>query len=83
MGLQVPFAPYLLVKKKKKKLYWVRHGGQLNTVTKNETGLASQLKSAPLLPTQPIKSFTKPSGCTSPTLYGQQCGSFYVPQESE
>ena len=75
-------APFLLVKKKK--LYWVRHGGQLNTVTNNGTGLASQLKSTPSLPTQLMKSFTTPSGSTSPTLYGQQqCGFFYVPQESE
>ena len=82
MGLQVPFASYILVKKKKK-LNWVRHGGQLNTVTGNETELASQLKSIPSLPTQPMKGFTTLSGSTSPTIYGQQCGFFYVPQESE
>ena len=58
----------------------------LNTVTGDETGLTSQLISTSSLATQPMK------GCTTrywglklfiPTLYEQQCGFLYVPQESE
>ena len=43
----------------------------------------SQLISTPSLSTQPMKGCTTPSGSTPPTLYEQQCGFFYVPQESE
>ena len=53
------------------------------TVAENETGLMSQLISTPSLPTQPMKGCTTPPGSTPPTLYEQQCGFFYVPQESE
>ena len=55
----------------------------LETVTGDETGLTSQLISAPSLPTQPMKGCTTPPGSTPPTLYEQQCGFFHVPQESE
>ena len=37
----------------------------------------------PSLRTQPMKGCTTPLGSTPPTLYEQQCGFFYVPQESE
>ena len=55
----------------------------LNTMTGDETGLASQLISTPSLRTQPMKGCTTPLESTPPTLYEQQCGFFYVPQESE
>ena len=51
----------------------------LETVTGDETGLTSQLISAPSLPTQPMKGCTtQPGSFTSFTT-----GFFYVPQESE
>ena len=37
----------------------------------------------PSLSTQPMKGCTTPPGSTPPTLYEQQCESFYVPQESD
>ena len=46
-----------------------------------ETGLRSQLISTPLLPTKPMKGCTTPLGSTPLTLYEQQSGFFYVPQE--
>ena len=73
----------------KQLIYWINLMNLLlwlNTMTGDETGLTSQLISTPSLPTQPMK------GCTirywglklfTPTLYEQQCGLLYVPQESE
>ena len=55
----------------------------LDTVKGDETGLTFQLTSTSSLPTQPMKGYTTPPGFTSPTLYEQQCGFFYVPRESE
>ena len=39
--------------------------------------------STPSLPTRQIKGCTTLTGSTPPTLYEQQCGFFYVSQESE
>ena len=50
----------------------------LNKVTE----LASQLISTPSLLTQPMKGCITPPGRTSPTLYKQQFGFFYVPQDA-
>ena len=55
----------------------------LNTVTVDETGLTSQMISTPSLPTQPMKGCTIQPGSRPPTLYEQQGGFFFVPQESE
>ena len=63
-------------------LYW-NSSRCLNTVTGDETGLASQPISTPSLPTQPMKGCPTPPGSTPPTLYEQQCGFFYVPQDKE
>ena len=49
----------------------------------DETGLVSELISTPSLPTQQMKGCTTSSWSTPPTLYEQQCGFFYVSQESE
>ena len=46
----------------------------LETVTGDETGLTSQLISAPSLPTQPMKGCTTQPGFRPPTLYEQQLG---------
>ena len=55
----------------------------LNTVTGDETGLTSQLISTPSLSKQPMKGCSTTPESTPPTLYDQQCGFFYVLQESE
>ena len=60
----------------------------LNTMTGDETGrtslqLIGSCTSTPSLPTQPMKGCTTPPGSTPLTLYEQQCGFFYAPQESE
>ena len=55
----------------------------LNTVTGDETGLTSQLISTPSLSNHPMKGCSTPPESTPPTLYDQQCGFFYVLQESE
>ena len=60
----------------------------LNTVTGDETGrtslqLIGSCTSTPPLPTQPMKGCTTPPEWTPRTLYEQQCGFFYAPQESE
>ena len=55
----------------------------LNTVTGDETGLTSQLISTPSLSNHPVKGCSTPPESTPPTLYDQQCGFFYVLQESE
>ena len=46
-------------------------------------GQMPQLILTPSLPTQPMKTCTTPPGSMPPALYEQQCGFFYVPQESE
>ena len=48
-----------------------------------QLGLTFQLISTPSLPTQRMKGCTTPLGFMPPTLYEQQCGFFYVPQESK
>ena len=63
-------------------LYWIPHGNSTRWQG-DETGLTSQLISTLSLPTQPMKGCTTPPGCTPPTLYEQQCGFCYVPQESK
>ena len=56
----------------------------LDMVTGDETAwLMFQLISTPSLPTQPMKGCTTPLGFMPPTLYEQQCGFFYVPQQSK
>ena len=55
----------------------------LNTVTGDETGLTSQLISTPSVSNHPMKGCSTPPESTPPTLYDQQCGFFYVLQESE
>ena len=55
----------------------------LNTVTGDETGVTSQMISTPSLPTQPMKGCTTQPGSRPLSLYEQQGGFFYVPQESE
>ena len=50
-------------------------------MTGDETGLTSQLISTPSLPTMSMKGCTTPLGSTPPTLYEQQSGFFYLPQE--
>ena len=55
----------------------------LNSVTGDETGLTSQLISTPSLSKQPMKGCSTTPESTPPTLYDQQCGFFYVLQESE
>ena len=49
----------------------------------DETGLVSEVISTPSLPTQQKKGCTTSLGSTPPTLYEQQCGFFYISQESE
>ena len=51
----------------------------------DETGLTSQLISTTSLPTQPMKGCTTPLGFNAPYSLQteQQCGFFYIPQESE
>ena len=39
--------------------------------------------STPSLPTQPMKSYATSLGFMPSTLYKQECGVFYVPQESK
>ena len=48
-----------------------------------QLGLMFQLISTPSLPTQPMKGCATSLGFMPSTLYKQQCGVFYVPQESK
>ena len=64
------------------KFYW-NSPRCLNTMTGDETGLASQLISFPSLPTQSMKGWNTPPGSKTATLYEQPWGFFYVPQKSE
>ena len=65
-------------------LYWIDHHGDLTRWWgMKQLGLMFQLISTPSLPTQPMKGCTTPLGSMPPTLYEQQCGFFYVPQESK
>ena len=71
-----------LASSNKWKVYW-NSPWCLNTMTGDETGLASQLISFPSLPNQPMKGWNTPPRSTTPTLYEQPWGFFYVPQKSE
>ena len=54
-----------------------------STRWRDETGLVSELISTPSLPTQQKKGCKTSLGSTPPTLYEQQCGFFYISQESK
>ena len=65
-------------------LYWIdRHSDLTRWWGMKQLGLMFQLISTPSLPTQCMKGCTTPFGSMPPTLYEQQCGVFYVPQESK
>ena len=65
-------------------LYWIDHHGDLTPWQGiKQLGLTFQLISTPSLPTQPMEGCTTALGSMPPTLYEQQCGFFYLRQESK